>query len=445
LYIFMEDYNLICYHFQHITNEEKGTPLTKHYLLAAGSSTLLLIFSLWWICPNVPAGPIAPAAEIALNNAESSLPESLAVEEPAYSKGVQAEEPMFTLLTGLIFSTSGAPVAGVLVSPPAGWGEAAISDDAGHYQLAFNTRTARNHHDITYQREGFRERRLSMQLNAQNLSVLMLEDVLLEPLGPVVQLAGLIRDNKGALIVGEAVHLYSPVLAVRLQARSDEHGEFKFSQVYAATDYRLWIYTQGPYLDYETTRLKLDGESTYLEIVLEPSTSTSLEGRMVDTEGYGVPNQSLLLESGQAQAKAFSITGDARGYFSADSVPHGVLTLSSSVAPYIEVDGIEPGVEGKEFVEVVLDLGEEILEGRVINSYGNAVVGAEVRMDWLQSYGQLRSRSRRFRMTDESGSFSFNELGSGPRHIGVKAPGFIDAGVELEAHSTWLEIQLDEK
>lgn len=259
---------------------------------------------------------------------------------------------------------------------------------------------------------------------------------------PAVRLDGVVTDDEGKAVPGATVRLYSKSLNMRLKAGTGEYGEFSFPGIHHAEDYRLWVEAPGAFHDSTRSMLELPGSNPYLTIELQRAPTGSLRGRMVDTLGNGISYRTLQLESDKRQDRALVVTGDADGYFEVDGIPLGVYALRSRAEPYLDIAGVIVDGSADDVTDVVLDEGDELVEGRVVDSYGEPVMGARVRIAWLQEHEQQRSRSQRVLATDDKGRFLFGTLGRGARKMSISAPGFRSSEIFLEGNAPWVEVQL---
>ncbi len=258
-----------------------------------------------------------------------------------------------------------------------------------------------------------------------------------------MEIFGDLRDQQGVPLAGERVHLQSQLQNTHYQAVSGPDGSFSFSEVSASSDYRLRVRPKGRYTDYSWKPVDLNADTPPLAVVLEALSAGRLTGRMVDAEGNPVPQFSLWLRSAQARGKWLKVTGDAYGYFKVDEVPEGLLIFQTRSLPQFRISGIPLDAESERYVELVLDWGEAVLEGRVVNAHGNPLAGAQVNLSWLHGEGPVRSRSARKTVTDSRGWFTFSRLGPGPRHLNVSAAGHSRKQRALEPGEQWVEVQLE--
>jgi len=112
------------------------------------------------------------------------------------------------------------------------------------------------------------------------------------------------------------------------------------------------------------------------------------------------------------------VSGDDGGFF-ALSRRRRPGDLSTRSAPHFSVGGITivPG-ESQE-VRLVLDWGDQAIEGHVVDSRGNPLPGAQVSLSWFDRRDGITSSSGRSTVTDAGGLFRFTELGPGPHQLTV--------------------------
>jgi hypothetical protein len=267
-------------------------------------------------------------------------------------------------------------------------------------------------------------------------------DVRLEPFIEKTVLSGTVRAEDGQPVPGVTVQLRSKRLKTRYAGLSDEYGRFSIPGVKIGTDYQLLIRTEGAYQDYWERFLELSPDGLTIDIVLEPLVTGRLSGRMVDEDGSAVPGFSLSLRSTQASELLVQVSGDAEGHFVVEEAPAGDLTLK---APGLLIRGIHLPPGSEEEVLLVLDWGDHVLSGRVVDDRGGPVAGAQLDLSWLHTRAAVRSGSIRRTRTDERGSFAFSQLGPGPHVLEVSAPGYNSAeqSHQVGRHASEVEVRLE--
>ena len=73
---------------------------------------------------------------------------------------------------------------------------------------------------------------------------------------------------------------------------------------------------------------------------------------------------------------------------------------------------------------LVLDWGDQVMTGEVVDDRGDPVGGAEVSLSWSDTNGEVRSTSKRVTRTDPEGGFRITQLGPGEHLLKVRAAGY---------------------
>jgi hypothetical protein len=286
---------------------------------------------------------------------------------------------------------------------------------------------------LRFLKEGFRERRLSLQTRDFHESENIELNAQLEPLANLAPVGGVVTNTQSMPIRGARVELYSASLKRSYRKVSDGSGEFLFPEVEVAPDYRLWVRPLDRYQDYIQSGLEVPAAGLYLPIALEPQGISSLRGQMMDLNGKPVPRFSMWLRSASATVPtALPVTGDGLGYFFVDELPAGKLSFQTNSIPYISVSGIALAPGAEEYVQLTLDWGNYMMAGYVLSSEDEPVPGAEVSLLWLHDNKGMRSHSRRKTVADAGGYFLFNQLGPGLHTLNITALGFYSARREHE-------------
>lgn len=282
------------------------------------------------------------------------------------------------MVSGLVESTLGVPLAGVEVTPVSQSERGAVTDESGRYGLQISMKRSSNH-ALRFWTEGYREQTVRVSALEAEETGGITRDVALEPERPLTTVAGVVISS-GAAVADERVYLKSAQTRLKYQAVTDEAGNFAIDDVEVGDDYILWISPQGPYRQYRANNVEVPPQGLDLEISLQAEGSGRLAGRMVDFDGNPVPNFSLFLRSQGSTQQPITVTGDEQGYFALDQVPEGRLSLGTSSLPKFNVSGIQlPAGQAKE-VELILDIGGHSVQGQVLDPGGNPVPAANVIM-----------------------------------------------------------------
>jgi hypothetical protein len=181
-----------------------------------------------------------------------------------------------------------------------------------------------------------------------------------------------------------------------------------------------------------------------LDVVLEALPTGRLSGRMLDADGNPVPNFRFWILSRDAVRSAVPIASDEQGYFELVDVPAGSLTFDTRSSPRLVVNGVFLPADGDEDVTLVLDWGDHVMTGAVLDERGDPVGGAEVLLSWSDTHGETRSTSKRLTRTDPSGSFRISQLGPGEHVLELRAAGYhtLKERHEVGSYAADVEVRL---
>jgi hypothetical protein len=270
-------------------------------------------------------------------------------------------------------------------------------------------------------------------------------DIQLEVLGETTVVSGTLKSERGDPIAGERIQLSSPLLKTGYGAVSDKEGGFRIPNVEISSDYQLFIWPRGAYQDYSQKNLAATRSGLFLEIVLEPLASGRLAGRMTDADENPLSSFRLWLWSMRARGRPLPVSTDSDGYFVVEQAPEGVLRFGTRSRPHLEISGISLAAGGDEKVVLVVDWGEHVLSGEVLDERGSPLAGARVQLSWSYASGGIQSTSLRGAVTDDSGFFRFAQLGPGPHTLNVSATGYHGVQERYEVGEDFgpAEVQLD--
>jgi protocatechuate 3,4-dioxygenase beta subunit len=345
---------------------------------------------------------------------------------------------------GTVTDPWGQPLARVQVVAPVESAERTHTDEDGNYEIYLVAHEDKRY-DLSFLLQGYhaeRPRLMGRDLaDAQEMRL----DVQLEVLGEATVVSGTLKTVRGDPIAGERIQLSSPLLKTRYSAASDREGGFRIPNVEISSDYQLYVWPRGAYQDYSQTSLAATRGGLFLEIVLEPLASGRLAGRMVDADENPLPNFRLWLWSMRARSRPLSVSADSHGYFVVEQAPEGALRFGTRSRPHLEISGISLAAGDDEEVVLVVDWGEHVLSGEVLDDRGSPLAGARVQLSWAHASGGIQSTSLRDAVTDNSGFFRFTQLGPGTHALNVSATGYrgVRERYEVGEYSGPVEVQLD--
>lgn len=340
---------------------------------------------------------------------------------------------------GQVTSTAGEPLTDVRVVGLGQPSRRTRTDGEGWYELLLAVREEQVPR-FRFDLEGYEPQRVALDPVALGGADDRRLDAILRPVGDTVDVAVRLVDEQGAPVPGERVYLRSAGLTTHYQAVSGADGAAWFPEVAASADYRVHVRPRGPYTDYSGEAAL--GAATELEIVLEALAVGTLAGHMIDAAGEPVPGFGLRLYSADARGKWRQVSGDLGGYFEVEA-PAGPLILRTASLPQFQITGVSLDAGADAYVELVLDWGEAVLEGRVVDASGNPLPDAEVDLHWAHGDGSVHSRATRRTVTDREGAFMFSRLGPAPHRLEARAPGHVTHRQILQPGTEWVEVRLE--
>ncbi len=346
-------------------------------------------------------------------------------------------------LVGQVTDTAGRPLAGVEVSRVGLQGQRTQTDAAGRYAFAVEDLGTDRRPSLRFELEGYRPEQQVLQEPALrgdgpvrlNASLVAIEH-------PIEVLANVV-DAQGAPVEGQSIQLYSRRSNTTYHGTSDAQGEVAFPNVLPGFDYQLTVHPKAGYRPFTASMVDLTRERAPLQIVLEPLPTGRVWGRMVNVSGFPVPHFSMWLQSDEARGSWIKVTGDSFGYFEIGDVPEGRLRLQTLSRPLFRTTGVELVAGTDAYVEVVLDWGDDVLEGMVVSEGGEPLAGARIQLNWRGDWWLVDShQSIRQTVSDSAGAFVFSGLGGGPYELRASAPGHLTRQIDSQFSGERVEVRL---
>jgi protocatechuate 3,4-dioxygenase beta subunit len=313
-------------------------------------------------------------------------------------------------------------LSGVYVAPTRQAIKDVYTAEDGTYELILAlTADGSSSESVRFGLDGYRSKthRISLADGKSDAGIRL--DARLERLTDTVEVSGRVQARNGGPVAGERIQLTSPKGASSYSGISGGDGHFRIAGIATGSDYGVSVRPKSMYRDYLKVPLALESDGVFLDIQLEPLATGRLNGRLVDVEGSPLPRLSLWLTSAWAMHSRLQVLSDDAGRFEADDVSEGPLTLRTRTAPSLAVSGIHLNAQDALDLDLVLDLGDHVLEGRVVNEQGDPVAGSRVSLSWSHTDGDIRSRSNRSATSDQAGLFRFAQLGPGVHRVDVRA------------------------
>ena len=292
--------------------------------------------------------------------------------------------------------------------------------------------------------QGYEEELLSLPLAAPDGRGVRL-DAQLRALEDAARVAGVVETERGNPVAAATIVLGSSELGTHYQSVTDAEGRFSIAGVAIGPGYSLRVLSDGPLLDHARHRIRVPEDGLSLEIALGSLPTGRLTGRMIDAEENPIPGLRLWLVSKAAIRHAVPITADERGYFELDRVPAGDLSFDTRSTPHLVVSGLSLREDGEAGVLLVLDKGDEVMSGQVVDDRGDPVGGAQVSLSWSHTSGEMRSTSSRATRTDPEGFFRFTQLGPDEHRLDVRADGYwpVQELREVGRYAPEVEVRLE--
>lgn len=325
---------------------------------------------------------------------------------------------------GTVSSTDGEPIEDVhIITGPSN--HITGTGSRGEYELDIILQGKNVVHIIYFQHKDFRQQQFRIsQADLGDLTRDFELNVSMEPLKRLTTVTGSLTDTEGSPVGGEVLFILTSQMQTKYQTQSDMIGNFFFEKVEPGKDYRLAIRPGSGYKNKDINPLVVPDSGLNLDIVLEPSERGELSGWMIDLDSNPIPGFSLTLHSAIATGQSVSVVGDQQGYFSVEDFPVGGALFRTNSYPVLTVRGLHVSPEPEEPVTIILDIGSHVLQGQVINEFGEPVAAADITLDWEFRISGLLNSSSRKTTADQNGNFIFTGLGSGLHIMQVSAAGF---------------------
>ncbi|MEM7230581.1 MAG: carboxypeptidase-like regulatory domain-containing protein [Planctomycetota bacterium] len=336
---------------------------------------------------------------------------------------VKLERVQEIRIFGTITDESGEPISGARVLPVGQTARSVLSDDNGEYEFTLGVVRAKTKHLVRFAKPDFSEEQVTLSSkDLERVEEHELSIVLREALDAVV-VSGVVTSDIGEPVEGETVRLHSQLARLSVQGITDEDGRYQIDDVAPADDYRIFVRPSGAYRDYFEKNVDIRSDLDF-PIELKSLGRGTIRGKITDSRGTPIPEFTLRVQSALARTKNLEITSDASGVFELRDVPEGKLIAETRSEPRLTISGIELKSDENKEIDLIVDTGDAVLHGTVVDQNGQAVSGARVYLTWSYRSGRLRSGSSRQTLTDVNGTFRFPQLGPGKHRLNVNADGF---------------------
>ena len=360
------------------------------------------------------------------------LPSSVSVLAGVEDARITVVEERTILISGTVVDPADAPLPNVnIFLGPVQNNPVAVTNSSGSFVFNLPVRSDQRFL-VSINGDGYKEKKLSISYNDWRDHNSAKLTVVLVPIGLRAVVSGKIFAPDGSGVSGEWVNLQNAQKQYR--SVTDETGAFVFNDVTPDGNYALWLVPKENYKKYRQEGLMISAytENTFT-IALESIGFGSLNGTITDFYGQPVPAFTLLVRSENAPHEAAQqVTSDQSGFYFIDNVPDGRVRFETLSFPRFVISGIELPAGKEAEVDLLLDLGDNNLEGRVVDSNGDPVAGADVILSWKLSENGLVYQSTRKTATNAAGDFLLSGMGRGLRTLAIHRAGFQTARLEQD-------------
>ncbi len=342
---------------------------------------------------------------------------------------------LLVVITGVCRDTNEKPVPDVTVMAIASNTVQAQADAGGVFRLEAPWSATMF---LRAMKQGYRRQEEVVRL-AQGEQERQVDFTLTPALGNAA-IEGVLGDQSGKGIEGEAVLLTSAKVKTNMHARSGPDGRFSFSEIEASDDYSLAVFPKKGYKDLRKRDIVVgDGETVRVDLTLEASELGAIDGVLVDAEGKAMPGYAFRVRSAKSWSQEVRVVSGPEGKFTAEDVPAGDIMFDTWAAPHYSVRGVTLEAGERKSVEVVFGAGDGVVEGHVTAQGGSAQPGARVTLSWIKTTGTLTSTVQQTTVADQSGWYRLSGLAHGTYQIEVRnAVGTLKHEQrELKDDATW--------
>jgi protocatechuate 3,4-dioxygenase beta subunit len=333
------------------------------------------------------------------------------------------------VVEGRVVGSFGEPLEGVTVFPTL-LGQASVQTGLdGRFELPLSVKPDIASLSLQFRMAGYKDQISRVQIGGRLEPLNEEVRVVMDMVQSWTSVEGMVTNNAGQPLAGRRVEL-RPQAGRRTQSTTtDASGRYVFDFVESPADYRLFVSGGEGFKDVER-ELHVTTYGNDADVVAEAYETGVIAGRLVNQNGVSIPGFELVLKNVESRNPIAVVRTDSLGNFEVPAAPAGELVFSSASTPSVLVKGLhlEPGERVD--MSLVLDWGDHLIRGQVVDSRGNPVPASRVVLNWSHRDEQIDTQTTRRTATDTQGRFAFSNLGPGPHSLKVDAPGFL--GVDID-------------
>jgi hypothetical protein len=199
---------------------------------------------------------------------------------------------------------------------------------------------------------------------------------------------------------------------------------FSFEGVKPGAVYRLTVFATKNYPHYTNEKFTVTADSAQTNITLESFKFVHIDGMVVNSNDISIPDFEIYINNLTTGTHVEKIRSDSSGFFSLQSFPAGVVSLTTPGPDYIKIAGLKLKEGEYKNLMLLVDKGSHYLSGWVSDDNGMPLAQIRITLDSKIITDSVESSSYRVRATDSSGNFTFANIGGGVHRLSVDAYGF---------------------
>jgi RNA polymerase sigma-70 factor (ECF subfamily) len=334
------------------------------------------------------------------------------------------------VISGTVADDRGNPISNATIHLVGGTSvymtERTRSDQNGHFRFPGIIPT--NDLWLHARKDGYAHRpRGPIQLKIEGLNEL---DVKMGFASPIT---GILVDGQGLPLGGYQLRL-DPDFNSRtggLGAKTNADGSFSIANAYpAAFEVRVHPPKAGQVNRRVVDELVVESGQAYngLKFVYDFKTNLTISGRVLDTRGEPMPNQTIFYNPVGGGSASHRATSDSKGNYIIKKLSEGRYNLRISYTrrnmmfPIVELDGIPAGSENVDLTAHRLTT----VSGRLIDEETQAPITkfSIGKLLYVRDHIASRNLERLESITNESGKFTMEDMSPGETKLAIRAEGY---------------------
>jgi len=419
-----------------------GSMIFKRHIISI-AIIILLALGLYLLSATRPLHDPSPTAVPSLSPSDPVVTDQNEI-EPAVASPSQSspqtvdprqarEEqtgPRLIEIFGRVMDQQQQPIENVLITEER-YFSSTRSDARGNYRILLDLPRHR-YPALHFLRHGFSGKRVIVdetQLQRTPVVELNLE---LDDNPDSVRLSGWIGNDGGIALAGVRIELTAVETDAGdnffLTVFTDANGNFDLEGVGVGERHRLSVKPAPEYQGYQDNDFVVSPNPERINIVLNSLKLVDIDGMILNPEAAPIPDFELQVSNITTGIHTSKIVSDASGFFSLRHFPLGEISLTSRLASrgaeYFKISGLTLTDNEYRNLILIIDKGSHQLSGWVSDDNGIGVAKAMVTMTATMRDGSVEYFSYRSQSTDDSGRFTFSNVGGGEHQLSVYANGF---------------------